>query len=320
MVRWTILVLIDTITEFLPLIAQVGLRVVVARNADDKARAVRAHGPDIRAVLTRGTTGFSAEDIAALPNLEIICALGAGYENIDVQAAAARGIVVANGPGLNAATVADHAMALLLSVVRGIPSADAAVRRGEWDRAMRPGVSGKRLGILGLGAIGSEIAARAAGGFAMAVHYHNRSPRPSSPYVYHPSAVALAEASDCLVIATPGGAGTRHLVDAAILKALGPSGFLVNIARGSVVDTDALVDALHAGTIAGAALDVFDTEPNVPDALKQCTNAVLTPHIAGRAPEAVRATVQHVADNLAAHFAGMPVLTPVGPDAQVAGK
>ncbi|MEW6640902.1 MAG: 2-hydroxyacid dehydrogenase [Pseudomonadota bacterium] len=318
--RATVLVLIETISEFLPLIEAIGLRVVVAGTAQDKARAMLAHGPDIRAVLTRGTTGLSAQDIASLPNLEIICALGAGYENIDLRAAAARGIVVTYGPGLNAATVADHAMALLLAVVRGIPSADASVRRGEWDRALRPGVSGKRLGILGLGAIGSAIAARAAGGFAMAVHYHNRTPRPSSTYVYQPSVVQLAQASDILVIAAPGGPGTRHLVDAIVLKALGPGGFLINIARGSIVDTPALVEALRSGAIAGAALDVFETEPNVPDELKHCPNVVLTPHVAGRAPEAVRATVQHVADNLAAHFAGRPVLTPIGRDAPKTGE
>lgn len=311
-VQATILVLIDTIDEFLPLLEAVGLRVVVAGNAADKARAVHAHGADIRAVLTRGTTGFDAQDIAALPNLGIICALGAGYEGIDLSAARARGITVTNSPGVNAGAVADHALALLLAVVRGIPAADASVRRGEWQRALRPGISGKRLGILGLGAVGDAIAARAAGGFAMAVHYHARTPRPSSPYGYCPDAVALAHASDFLVVATPGGAGTRHLINADVLTALGPSGFLVNIARGSVVDTAALVDALQAGAIAGAALDVFENEPNVPDDLKRCPNLVLTPHIAGRSPDAVRATVQHVADNLAAYFAGRPVLTPVG--------
>lgn len=307
----TVLVLLDTIDDYLPLLKDSGFRLIVARTADETAAAIRTSAAEVRAVLTRGSTGLSAGQIAALPGLEIICALGAGYENVDLAAAAARGIVVTNGASLNAVSVADHAMALLLAAVRNIAQADAAVRRGEWTRLVRPSISHKRLGILGLGAIGAAIAQRGALGFGMSVRYHNRRPRADVAYEYCSTVVELAQASDFLVIATPGGAGTRHLVDAAVLRALGAQGFLVNIARGSVLDTQALIEALQRQWIAGAALDVVEGEPEVPPALKRQANLVLTPHIAGLTPEAMAATVQQVVDNLLAHFSGRPVLTPV---------
>jgi lactate dehydrogenase-like 2-hydroxyacid dehydrogenase len=264
-------------------------------------------------VLTNGSTGICAADIAALPNLEIICSLGAGFEKVDLDAARARSIAVTNGPGTNDASVADHAMALLMSVVRGIPQANAAVRQGRWARSRqpRPMISGKKLGILGLGNIGMQIACRGIGGFGMTVGYHSRRPRENTPFLHFATPVALAHWADFMVVATPGGAGTLHMVDAAVLDALGPEGFLVNIARGSVVDTAALAQALAQARIAGAALDVLEGEPDVPAELLGLENLVLTPHIAGRSPEAVAATVQLVIDNLNAHFSGQPVLTPV---------
>ena len=249
--------------------------------------------------------------MAALPNLSIVCSLGVGYENIDLLAAHARGIVVTNGPGANAVSVADHAMALLLGAARRLPQADAWVRQGHWSGFMGPQVSGKRLGILGLGTIGLEIARRGANGFGMSVGYYNRRARPESGYTYFDNPRALAAESDFLVVATPGGAGTHHLVDANVLEALGPDGYLINIARGSVVDTNALIAALAERRIAGAGLDVVDGEPFIPDALKQLDNVVLTPHSAGRSPEAVAATVALFLENATAHFAGKPVLTPV---------
>src|SRR5690606_37918780 len=168
-----------------------------------------------------------------------------------------------NGAGANAPAVADHAMAILLALLRDIPRADASTRRGEWNRVISPSVSGKRLGILGLGAVGLAIAKRAAQGFDMNVSYHSRTPRQDVPYTWYDTALHLAEAVDILVVATPGGAGTHHLVDGQVLEALGAEGYLVNIARASVVDTQALVEALRQGVIAGAALDVFDDEPAV---------------------------------------------------------
>ncbi|WP_421993353.1 2-hydroxyacid dehydrogenase [Roseococcus sp.] len=294
-------------------IAEAGFEIHLAPTPAERAEAIPRLAPVLRAVLTNGATGLTAEAIAALPRLEIICCVGVGHENVDLRAAKARGIKVTNGPATNDVTVADHTWALILSIARNIPWADAAVRRGEWmqSRSPRPMVFGKKLGIIGLGNIGRQIAERGERGFDMEIAYHNRSPRPESPYAYMASVKALAEWADFLVIATPGGADTQHMVDAAVLDALGPKGFLINIGRGSVVDTQALVAALSEGRIAGAAIDVVDGEPEVPPALAAAPNLIITPHIAGRSPEAMMATATLVAANLNAHFAGEPVRTPV---------
>ncbi|MBD1554483.1 2-hydroxyacid dehydrogenase [Pseudomonas typographi] len=307
----TVLVLVETIGDYLPVLENAGFELILATTPAARAEAIQTYGKDISAVLTRGPLGLRADEIDALPRLEIITVIGAGYEHVDLQAARKRGIVVTNGAGVNASAVADHAMALLLAVVRDIPRADASVRRGEWSKVMRPSLAGKRLGVLGLGAVGMAIAKRAGLGFGMAVSYHNRRPRPDVEYRYHATAEELAADSDYLVIATPGGADTQQLVGEGVISALGKQGFIVNIARGSVVDSAALIAALQQRRIAGAALDVFDDEPNVPDALKVLDNVVLTPHVAGLSPEAVQATVEMVAKNLLAYFSGRPVLTPV---------
>lgn len=307
----TVLVLVETIHDYLPILENSGFRLILAPSPAERAKAIETHGAQINAVLTRGPLGFYADEIAALSHLEIICVIGAGYEHVDLEAAKARNITVTNGAGVNAPSVADHALALLLSLVRDIPCADASVRRGEWRKVMRPSLAGKRLGILGLGAVGMAIAKRAALGFDMSVSYHNRQPRNDVPYAYCASPVELASASDFFIVATPGGAGTRQLVDKQVLDTLGPHGFIVNIARASVISTADLIEALEQNRIAGAALDVFDDEPHVPDALKALSNVVLTPHVAGLSPEASQGTVQLVADNLLAYFSGQPVLTPV---------
>ncbi len=306
----TVLVLVENVNEYLPILEGNGFRLILAPTPAMRAQAVASRGDEIDAVLTRGPLGLTADEIAALPKLGIICVIGAGYEQVDLLAAEARGITVTNGAGVNAPTVADHAMALLLSAVRDIPLADASVRRSEWRKVTRPSFANKRIGILGLGAVGMAIARRALG-FDMQVSYHSRSRRDDVDFTYHATPLALATECDFLIVVTPGGGGTRHLIDKAAIEALGSEGFLVNIARASVVDTDALVDALQHGRLAGAALDVFDDEPQVPDALKTLSNVVLTPHVAGLSPEASRATVQMVADNLSAFYAGKPVLTPV---------
>lgn len=202
-------------------------------------------------------------------------------------------------------------MALLLSLVRDIPRCDAAVRRGEWPKIMRPSLAGKRLGILGLGAVGMAIAKRAANGFDMTVSYHNRQHRSDVSYTFCSTPTELARASDFLIIATPGGLETRHLINKAVLDALGPNGFIVNIARASVIATADLISALEQRRIAGAALDVFDAEPQVPQALKSLANVILTPHVAGLSPEATQGTVELAGKNLAAFFSNQPVLTPV---------
>ena len=307
-----VLVLVETVNDYLPLLESEGFELILAPTPLSRAEAIASHGARIDAVLTRGPLGLTGEEMAALPLLKIICVIGAGYEQVDLQAASNRGITVTNGAGANASSVADHAMALLLSLVRGIPQADAGIRRGEWNKLRLPSLAGKRMGILGLGAVGQAIAKRAANGFDMSVSYHNRQPRPDTPYTWCASLTELAGAVDFLIVATPGGSDTRHLVNGPVLDALGPDGYLINISRASVVDTDALIAALSSGQIAGAGLDVFDHEPQVPDAFKTLGNVVMTPHMGGQSPEAAKGTVQMVVNNLVAFFSGQPVLTPVG--------
>ncbi len=283
-----------------------------APTAAERLELLQQHAADIVAVVTNGARGLSAQQMAVLPRLEIICCQGAGYEAVDLAAAQARGVVVTHGPGTNASSVADHAMALMLAVARGIPQGNQYVHNGGWDagRTMRAGIFGKRLGILGLGVIGGEIARRAAG-FEMDVSYHNRREIPGSAYHYAPTVRDLAARSDFLVVVAPGGTATYHIVDAPVLAALGPHGYIINVGRGSVIDTAALVDAMTEKRIAGAALDVVEGEPDVPAALLALPDVILTPHVAGRSPDSVQRTLQLMLDNLAAHFAGRPVLTPV---------
>jgi len=281
-------------------------------DAPQAAAAIATHGERITAVLTIGSTGLSVAQIDALPRLSLICALGAGYENIAVQHAKARGIVVANGAGTNDDCVADHAWGLLIAAVRGIPKLDQLTREGVWRTALPlpPNVSHKRLGVIGLGTIGKKIAQRALG-FEVEVGYHNRSPRTDVPYTYFADVTALAAWADFLVVATPGGGDTRHLVNAQVLNALGPRGYVVNIARGSVIDTQALALALKEGRIAGAGLDVYESEPAPPAELVALDTVVLTPHVAGWSPEAVQASVDRFVENARRHFAGEAPVSPL---------
>ncbi len=290
--------------------------VALVHDASDRERRdaiVDAVGATIRAVLTIGTIGCTDALMARLPRLEIVSAMGVGYEGIDVAAARRRGLVLSHGKGANQVSVADHALALILAAIRGVAQGFDAVRRGEWRQvnSSLPQVTGRRVGILGLGDIGLAIARRCERGFDMAVAYHNRRPRDDVPYAYHPSPAALAAAVDILVVAAPGGPETRHLVDAAVLDALGPEGFLVNIARGSLVDNAALLGALRERRIAGAGLDVIDGEPAVPSEFLALDNLVMTPHVAGRSPESVAGMVGLAAENFRAHFEGRAVATPI---------
>lgn len=282
-----------------------------APTPEARERAIAEHGGAIRAVLTNGSTGLTAGEIDRLPQLTFVSALGAGYEHIDVAHAKARGITVVTGAGTNDDCVADHAFALLLAAVRGVVQPDAKTRAGVWREGlpMPPNVSGKKLGIVGLGKIGEKCARRAAG-FDIEIGYHNRTAK-NVPYRYFDRLDALAQWADFVIVATPGGAGTRHLIDRAVLDALGPGGFLVNVSRGSVVDTAALADALRDKRIAGAGLDVYEGEPEPPRALTDLDNVVLTPHMGGWSPEALDRSVRQFLDNAARHFAGQPVLTPV---------
>lgn len=273
-----------------------------------------AEGARARFVLTNGARGLSAAELAHLPKVEFVSALGAGYENLDVAAMHARRITAVNGAGANAPTVADQGFALLLAAVRRIPEYDAACRKGVWRDAlpMQPGVSGKKLGIVGLGAVGCQFARRGEG-FDMQIGYRNRNPRDGVPahYRYFDSVLALAEWADYLVVTAPGGAQSHHLVNAQVLKALGKDGFLVNLGRGSIVDTAALAEALRNGTIAGAGLDVYEGEPSPPAALIDLRNVVLSPHVAGRSPEAEAATLAMFLENARRYLAGEPVMTPL---------
>lgn len=265
--------------------------------ADQAARA------GARAVLTNGSTGLSAAELAALPALELVASFGAGYENIDLRATAARHVRVCHAPDTNSQVVADHALTLMLALARGIPALDRGVKAGQWDslRAPRPGLRGKTLGIVGLGNIGHRLA-ELAGAVGMRVAYLRHRTAPAGAYAPYDTAIALAAASDVLALTCPGGPGTHHLVNAQVLHALGPRGLLVNVARGSVVDTTALVQALERGDIAGAALDVLETEPEVPLPMRAMEQVILTPHLAGRSPETRIAQHEALARNLDGWF------------------
>jgi hydroxypyruvate reductase len=277
------------------------------------AAAFEAAAPRIRAIAASGESKVPAALIERLPRLELISVMGVGYDGVDVAAAKARGARVTHTPDVLNDDVADLAIGLMLCAARQLPAADRFVRGGLWTEGNMPlarKMSGARLGLVGMGRIGQAIAHRALA-FGMSIAYTARSAKPQLPYRYHASALALAAEVDFLVVITPGGAGTRKLIDAAVLKALGPRGFLVNVARGSVVDEQALIEALEAGTIAGAGLDVFDNEPQVPRRLIDLHKVVLTPHI-GSATQATRQAMADLAvANLAAHFAGRPLPTPV---------
>jgi len=288
-------------------------RVIEALDPAARAAAIATHAADIELVLTNGSVGFTAAEIAALPKLKLLAAQGAGYENLDLAAARARGVRVCNGAGTNDDCVADHALALLLASVRALPQQGAALRAGVWRDALPlyPSFTGRRLGIIGLGAIGLKIARRAAA-FGMAIGYHNRRPREDAgDAAWFDSAATLATWADDLVVATPGGAGTRHIVDADVLAALGMGGHVVNISRGSCVDTAALATALRHGRIAGAALDVYESEPLPPQDLVDLPNVILTPHVAGWSPQSIRATVECFIANVEAWRRGEPLPTAI---------
>ena len=273
--------------------------------------------PQIRAIFASGESKVTAELIAQLPALEIISVMGVGYDGIDVAAATAHGVVVTHTPDVLNDDVADLAIGLMLSAARQLPAADRHVRTGLWPQGPMPlarKMSGARIGIVGMGRIGQAIAQRALG-FNMTVAYTARSAKPALPWAYWPDAVSLAAVSDFLVVITPGGAGTRKLINAEVLAALGASspqkGILVNVARGSVVDEAALIEALEQGVIAGAGLDVFEAEPNVPERLRALPQVVLAPHIGSATGQTRQAMADLAFDNLQCQLSGQPVRTPV---------
>ncbi len=279
----------------------------------DPAAFLAARGAEFTGVVTNAAIGLKGEVIAALPNLQVISSFGVGFDALDIDAAKARGVQVGYTPGVLNDCVADMAFALMLDVSRHVAASDRFVRRGEWPKtryALGTRVSGKRLGIVGMGRIGQAVAERASG-FRMEVGYHNRRPAQGCALPYFESVTALAQWADYLVLTVAGGAATRHLVNRDVLEALGPHGYLINVARGSVVDEAALTDALAERRIAGAGLDVFENEPTVPAALMALDNVVLTPHTASATHETRRAMADLVLENLESFFATGAVRTPV---------
>ena len=268
----------------------------------------------IRGCVTNGHSGPPPEMIDRMPKLEIIASASVGYDGIPVEYARTKGIPVCNTPDVLNDDVADLAIALMIMTARKLVVTDRYVRSGEWARKgehpLANRASGKRVGILGMGRIGKEIGKRATA-MNNTVAYHSRKPVTDVPYKHYPDLVELARNSDFLVIIIPATPQTNKIVSKAVIDALGPTGILVNVARGAVVDEDALVEALVSGKLGGAGLDVFVNEPHVPEALLSMDNVVLQPHVGSGTHETRRAMSQLVLDNLDAKFAGKPLLTEI---------
>jgi lactate dehydrogenase-like 2-hydroxyacid dehydrogenase len=300
--------------------AQLASRFLVHRlDAEDAEAVLSEAGPRIRAIATGvGATGngkhrVTRELLARLPKVEIVSNFGVGYDAVDVVAAAERGIVVTNTPGVLDDDVADLTVALLLATIRQLPQAERYLRTGKWLQGGFPLTATLRdrtIGIIGMGRIGKAIARRLVG-FGRPIAYHSRRAAPDVPYRYYGELTEMAREVDVLIAIIPGGAQTQHMINEEVLAALGPTGILINVARGSVVDEEALIRALANGTIAAAGLDVYENEPRVPDALIAMENVVLLPHVASATHLTRRAMGQLVVDNLVAWAEGRPPLTPV---------
>lgn len=280
---------------------------------DDRDALISSHADAIRAIATRGELGASAALMAKLPKLEIVSCYGMGTDAIDLAYTRENGIRVTNTPDVLTEDVADIGIGLLLAVARMIPQADAYVRAGSWRKANMPLVTrvyGKRLGIVGMGRIGKAVARRAAA-FDCEIAYFSTRRHDDLPYDFVGNLVELARRSEFLMVTLAGGEGTRNIVNAEVLAALGPDGILINIARGSTVDETALLTALESGAIKGAGLDVFWNEPTIDERFAKLSNVVLQPHHGSGTVETRKAMGQLVRDNLAAHFGGRTLLTPV---------
>lgn len=280
----------------------------------DRAALLAEAGPRVRGVATNGHAGLEPDILAALPALEIVASYGVGYDAIDIAACKAQGVRVSNTPDVLNDAVAEITLGLMISLARRLPQADAYVRAGRWPTEgvfpLTGELTGAHAGILGLGRIGKEIARRLQA-MKMKVSYHGRTEQPFQPFDFFDDLVEMARAVDWLVVIAPGTAETRGIVSREVMAALGPTGCLVNVARGSLVDEVALVELLGSGGLGGAALDVFADEPEVPEAMWSMENVVLSPH-QGSATEKTRAAMGDlVVRNLAAHFAGDPLPTPV---------
>ncbi len=281
--------------------------------APDRDALLARVAPQVRAVATDGHFGIPPAVMDLLPALEIVASYGVGYDAIDTAACKARGVRVTNTPDVLNDAVAELTIGLMVGLCRRLPQADAYTRAGRWPSgnfALTGELTGAHAGILGLGRIGKEIARRLQA-MKMRVSYHGRHEQPHEPFPYYADLVAMARDVDWLVVIAPGSPATRGIVSRAVLQALGPKGALVNVARGSLVDETALVELLASGGLGGAALDVYADEPRAPEALFAMDNVMLSPH-QGSATHKTRAAMGDlVVRNLAAHFAGDPLLTPV---------
>lgn len=292
---------------------QSDFNVHVLWQAKDEPALLARVGDRIRGIQCFGPYGANAKLMDALPKLEIIANVGVGVDAIDLDAARQRGLTVTNTPDVLNECVADLAMGLTLATLRRLSLGDRFVRAGSWLKGAFPlgyKVGGRTMGILGYGRIGKAIAKRAEA-FGMHIVYHGRKPQPGAAHKYYAKLADMARDCDVLMVICPGGAATHHIVDAQVLEALGPDGTLINVARGSVVDEPALVRALAEGKLGAAGLDVFEDEPRVPEALFAMDQVVLQPHVGSSTHETRKAMGDLAVDNLRAHFAGKPVLTPV---------
>ncbi len=279
--------------------------------AKDRAAMLAEIAPRVRGMATSGSTGANAALIDALPGLEIIACFGVGVDAVDTAHCQVKGVIVTNTPDVLTDEVADLAIGLTLATLRRIPQGDAFVRGGHWPTGKFPladKLGGKTMGILGFGRIGQAIAKRAEI-CGVSVVYSGPRAKPDLPQRYYADLAEMAAAIDILMIACPGGPETERLVDARVLAALGPQGYVINIARGSVVDEPALVEALVQGRLKGAGLDVFANEPQVPEALFKLENVVLQPHVGSATHQTRAAMGALMVQNLAAHFAGLPLPT-----------
>ncbi|HLS19824.1 MAG TPA: 2-hydroxyacid dehydrogenase [Paracoccaceae bacterium] len=280
--------------------------------APDREAYLRENGPKIRGIGT--FSGCDAALMDACPNLEIISVFSVGYDNVDIAQAKTRGIRVTNTPSVLDDAVAEMGLALMLALARRIPQGDAYVRAGRWisegPAPFTAELTGATVGILGLGRIGKEFACLAQA-LKMRVVYHGRTEQPFQPYAYYADLEEMARDVDWLVCIAPGGKATEGIISRAVMEALGPDGYLVNIGRGSSVDEPAMIDLLQSGALGGAALDVFADEPNVPEALFALDNVILAPHQASATHKTRWAMGDLVVRNLRAHFAGEPLITRV---------
>ena len=282
--------------------------------APDREAALARIAPKIRAIAA--TSHIAVVDPALmrrLPKLEIVVSFGVGYDHIDAAWAGQHGVVVTHTPGVLDDEVADLAMALTLGAVRQLPQAERYLREGRWRAASFPltaTLRGRTMGILGFGRIGKAIARRAAA-FGLDVVYHGRNEQKGAPYLYYPTLIAMARACDILMIAAPGGPQTRHIVNRAVIDALGPDGILINVARGSLVDEAALAEALREGRLLAAGLDVFEDEPNVRPELLALDNAMLLPHVGSASRHTRQAMADLMIANLKSWLDGKGPITPV---------